>query len=85
MTNMQQNPDGSWSPAVPLGWQGHGVDWEIYRPGDRECKELGVQWMARGYDEDVLLAEVYARGPRRLNRKMRAAEKRFDLPRNGVL
>lgn len=77
--------DGSYSEAVPLGWQGHGIDWEIYRPGDRECADLGVRWMGRGYDEEVLVAEVYARGPRRLNRKMRAAEKDHGLRRNGVL
>lgn len=80
-----RHDDGTVSEAVPLGWQGHGIDWEIYRPGDSECVALGVRWIARGYDEDVLIAEVYARGPRRLNRRMRAAEKAHDLPRNGVL
>ncbi len=80
-----RHDDGSFSEAVPLGWQGYGIDWELYRPGDRESRELGVKWMARGYDKDVLVAEVYARGPRRLNRKMRRVEKAHDLPRNGVL
>lgn len=81
----RRNDDGSLTPVEPMGWQGHGVDWEVYRPGDRECADLRVRWMARGYDEDVLIAEVYARGPIRLNRKMRAAEKAHDLPRNAVL
>lgn len=85
MPTYQQNDDGSYSEAVPLGWQGYGIDWEVYRPGDRETKALGVKWMAQGYDEDMLVAEVYAHGPRRLNRKMRRAEKAHDLPRNGVL
>jgi hypothetical protein len=86
MPTYQRNDDGSYSEAVPLGWQGHGIDWEVYRPGEK--KPAGYQeswWLAQGYDEDVLVAEVYARGPRRLNRKMRKAEKAHDLPRNGVL
>lgn len=29
MSISQQNPDGSWSPAEPLGWQG-GPYWEVY-------------------------------------------------------
>lgn len=81
-----RNDDGSYSEAVPLGWQGHGIDWEVYRPGDKAPREVpSGHWMAEGYDEDVLLAVVTAKGPRRLNRKMRRAEKKHDLPRNGVL
>lgn len=69
--------DGSYSEAIPLGWQGHGIDWEVYS----DEKPL----RAMGYDEDVLIAVVTASGPRRLNRKMRRAEKAHNLPRNGVL
>lgn len=75
--NEQQNPDGSWSPAQPLGWQGHGIDWECYLT----TKPL----KAEGYDEDMLVSVVTARTRRSLNRKMRREEKRLGLPRNGVL
>lgn len=77
MSNMQQNPDGSWTEAEPLGWQGHGIDWEV----DLDHKPM----CAEGYDEDVLVAKVTARTRIGLARKMRRAEKRAGLPRNSVL
>jgi hypothetical protein len=50
----QQNPDGSWGPAQPLGWQG-GMDWEVRKlPNGKRRAEL--------YDEDVLCAVVEGRG-----------------------
>ncbi len=34
----QQNPDGTWTPVEPLGWQGSGLDWEETRtPGGFEA------------------------------------------------
>lgn len=63
-----QNPDGSWSEAVPLGWQG-GLDWEVY------SKEKPLRAML--YDEDILCAVVTARTRWGLARKMRRAESPF--------
>lgn len=71
MNPMQQNPDGSWSEVIPLGWQGSGTDWEVCPPGSAGSRAAGVRWLARGYDEDVLVAQVYARTRAGLNRKMR--------------
>lgn len=58
---MQQNPDGSWSEMVPLGWQGSGIDWEVYGTGPYE---------AHGFDEDVLMAKVNAKTKFRLMLKI---------------
>jgi hypothetical protein len=52
MSVSKQNPDGSWSPAEPMGWQ-PGLDTEIYHD------ELG--WRAEVYDEDVPVAVIYSR------------------------
>lgn len=74
MPAMQQNPDGSWSEAVPLGWQGSGIDWEVYRV-DRTSRRTLLRMLgsdtvdrmpdgsyyAEGYDEDVLVATITAR------------------------
>lgn len=81
MSNMQQNEDGSWSEATPLGWQGHGMDWEVYSKGE----EGRSRYVACGYDEDILLATVKARTIWGLDRKMRREEKKHGLVRNGVL
>lgn len=66
--SQQQNPDGSWSPAVPLGWQG-GYDWEVYDDGKKPH-------VALLYDEDMLIARVQARTSWGLRRKMRRAQRR---------
>lgn len=60
MSVQQQNPDGSWSEAQPIGWQG-GLDWEV--SGD--CAELA------GPDRTV--ATVRSRWPWLLRLKMLAA------------
>lgn len=57
--------DGSWTPAVPLGWQGSGIDWEVAREGSK--------WVARGYDEDVLVSVKRSRFKRLLAFKIRRA------------
>ena len=55
MTNgcYAQNPDGSYSPAEPMGWQGSGIDWEVSREGKRH--------RADAYDEDMHVGRVTAR------------------------
>jgi hypothetical protein len=63
----RQNPDGSWSPAVPMGWQGSDVDWEIY-PRDADGR-----YRAEGFDEDLLVATVSARTKFGLYFKIRRA------------
>jgi hypothetical protein len=63
----QQNPDGSWSEAIPLGWQG-GLDWEVYS-NDRPMR-------AKLFDEDVLMAVVTAHTRIGLALKMRRAQRR---------
>lgn len=80
-----RNEDGSFSEAVPLGWQGHGIDWELYRRNEAGRARKGTHHVANGYDEDVLIGSVRARTLWGLNRKMRRVEKTHDLPRNGVL
>jgi hypothetical protein len=67
---MQQNPDGSWSPVTPLGWQGTGVDWEVYT--NRRPME------AVAYDEDVCVAVVKARTRFGLYLRMLWAKRRID-------
>lgn len=76
VTSMHQNPDGSWSQAQPLGWQG-GYDWEVYRESKPMCAHL--------YDEDVLIAKVRANGPRRLAWKMRREQRRLGITKASVL
>lgn len=74
MPAQQQNPDGSWSDAVPLGWQGSGIDWEVSGHGPYE---------ALGYDEDVLVARVEARNKFTLGIKLWWWHKRHpDSPPN---
>lgn len=68
----QQNPDGSWGEATPLGWQG-GHDWEVY--ADDTPKRANL------YDEDILCAVVTARTRIGLARKMRRAQKRLGVTR----
>lgn len=63
------------NPA-PLGWQG-GYDWEVYR--DTQPMKALL------YDEDVLIAVVTAKGPRRLAWKMRRAQKRVGIEKASVL
>jgi hypothetical protein len=65
---MQQNPDGSWSGAQPLGWQGRALDWEVY--AERKPMEAVL------YDEDVCVAVVRARTRFGLARKMRRERRR---------
>lgn len=72
MSAMQQNPDGSWSEARPLGWQGRALDFEVY---GNETEG----WKAHGYDEDVLLEVLTARTRAGLRRKMRRAAKRHGM------
>jgi hypothetical protein len=73
---MQQNPDGSWSEAQPLGWQG-GFDWEVSRDSTPMRAEL--------FDEDVLMSVVTARTYRGLARKMRREQKRLGVTKSTVL
>ena len=50
MNNMQQNPDGSWSPATPLpylGWKARTEDW-CRRHGLRRLARLLGAWDERG-------------------------------------
>lgn len=68
----QLNPDGSWSPAVPLGWQG-GYDWEVVLAADRGPHHAYL------YDEDVLIGRVDARTRWGLARKMRREQKRLGV------
>lgn len=62
--------------SEPMGWQG-GYDWEVYR-NKKPMK-------AKLYDEDVLLAVVTAKGPRRLAWKMRREQKRLGVKKATVL
>jgi len=65
----QQNPDGSWSPAQPLGWQG-GLDWEVRRlPNGKRRAEL--------YDEDVLCVVLEGRYRTLLTFRMWRAQRRY--------
>lgn len=50
----QQNPDGSWTPVEPIGWQ-PGIDWEVY--GKR-----GEQQTAIAYDGPREVARIIGRG-----------------------
>ena len=68
---IQQNPDGSWSEAVPIGWQGSGIDWEVYR------NEKPLR--AMGYGEDVLLENITARTRLGLAWKMRRAQRKHGM------
>jgi hypothetical protein len=68
----QQNPDGSWSEARPLGWQGRAIDFEVY------VTEGGFK--ANGYDEDLLIEVVAAKTRRGLDKAMKKAAKRHDMP-----
>lgn len=65
----QQNPDGSWSPATPLGWQGSGIDFEVYGTGP-------FQWVA--YDEDICVGSGDARTRIGLAVAIRRARKRLE-------
>lgn len=67
---MMQNPDGSWVPAVPLGWQGSGIDFEVY------SKRKPMEWYA--YDEDVLVDRGTARTRLGLALAMRRAKRRHE-------
>jgi hypothetical protein len=48
MSIQQSDEHGAFRPAIPLGWQGADVDWEVAREGEG--------YVAHGYDEDVLVA-----------------------------
>lgn len=72
MTAQRQNPDGSWSPAEPLGWQ-PGIDWEVYRPSPTRAR-----WEAVAYDEDVCVAAVRARTRFGLRLRIARAARRLD-------
>lgn len=63
-----QRPDGSYEPAVPLGWQGSGIDIEVYGTGPFE-------WFA--YDEDVLVGRGSARTRLGLAWAIRRARRRW--------
>lgn len=65
---MQQNSDGSWSEAIPLGWQG-GIDFEVYGAGPYE-------WHA--FDEDVLVGKGAARTRLGLAVAIRRARRRLS-------
>lgn len=56
-------PDDAGQPIQPLGWQGSGIDFEVYR------KPYG--WEFDAYDEDVLVGNGKARTRRGLNRAMK--------------
>ena len=64
------------SEPQEIGWQG-GYDWEVHRRTRPMRAEL--------YDEDLLLAVVTAKGPRRLAWKMRREQKRLGITRATVL
>jgi hypothetical protein len=65
---IQQNPDGSWSAAGPLGWQG-GPDWEV--------KRTSTGGRAEFYNQDVLLSVVESRWRPVLAARMSFAARRF--------
>lgn len=69
MADMQQNPDGSWSPAQPLDWQG-GLDWEVRR-------DAVYGYRAELFDKEVLLAVVTSRWRPLLAVKMRLAAQKW--------
>lgn len=70
---LQRNADGSLTPATALGWQGSGVDWEVYST-ERPRRAVA-------YDEDVCVAQVRARTRIGLVLKIRRAQRR--LTRDG--
>lgn len=49
MPTSQQQPDGSWAPAQPMGWQ-PGIDWEV--------TGTGRQRWGTAYLRNVVLASV---------------------------
>lgn len=57
MSVQRQNPDGSWSDAEPMGWQGpvNQVDWEVY------WKPISRTWHAYGYCRGKFLVDITAR------------------------
>lgn len=73
MSDMQRNADGSWSPAVPIGYVA-GLEWEVYerKPGVRS------RHRAELFDKEVNLAKVEARWRWLLTRRMVAAERRVE-------
>jgi len=73
---VNDNVNRQGEPQIPLGWQG-GHDWEVYRDTRPLRAEL--------YDEDMLMAVVTAKGPRRLAWKMRREEKRLGITKASVL
>lgn len=67
MVNMQQNDDGSWSEAKPLGWS-PGLDWEVYL--DEKPKRADL------YDKAERLARVTAHTKLGLRWAMRKVDKK---------
>ena len=67
MSPTMQNGDGSYSEATPLGWQGSGIDWEVYTLPDH------AGFKACGYDEDVLCHVLMAATKPELHELMRMA------------
>jgi hypothetical protein len=59
----QQNPDGSWSNATPLEYQGDALDAEIYELGEGRVK-------ANVYDKDVLVTIIFAKNRKKLAKKL---------------
>jgi len=70
MNVQQQNPDGSWEPAQPLGWQGKGPDYEVTRQDGRYV------WHA--YDEDMLIGKGTARTRLGLARALRRHKRKWS-------
>jgi hypothetical protein len=70
--NMQQNPDGSWSPAEPLGWQGDAIDWEVYTPTEVEDRHV-----AHLYDKAEEVAVIASASRLMLHLRMVVAEARY--------
>ena len=77
MSVQKQNPDGSWSPAEPVPWQGGplSVDWEVTKVHDARRGRNG--WLAEGYHHADHVADVRARTRFRLNLRMRRAARRW--------
>jgi len=67
MATEHQNPDGSYSPEMSMGWLG-GIDFEIFGTGP-------YAWLA--YDEDVLVGRGKARTRIGLAFALRRAERRL--------
>lgn len=69
MSAERQGVNGEWLPAQPLGWQGSGVDWEVY------SKRTPLEAVA--YDEDVCVAVVRSRWHWLLTVRMAFAARRL--------